>query len=1804
MRAEGELYVGGEALAEGVSASEGKVRHLEGNVLELNGYSYEGSGYVNGNKAYGIYAEGDWTFVLDGDNSIALTGDEVEESYGIHVSGKLTIVNAKDGDEDVPGSLSVTAGASYHKNAGIYANEMELSAAGSRAVNINANGGTLTADGEEDYTQIIGIYAVNSYVQESGTVIAKGGTPKKTGSNSRTIQSYGLRSDKLTVTGGSLDAEGGRGIIEHGYVIGTGIYQSDKLKAAVFADCTVTARSGDGRANAGDASSAIECEGEICVKKGAKISATASVTTSDVAYGLGAGPARIEGGEIYAGAFGATIRNTAFIADDIVIAKGSNAVIEAEAGAAILQEDSMVMIYSEGINTNTIQIEEDSGATVTATAATGDKADARAFALQMRGSGSVIKSGNITATATAGNSRNGSVIGMYCFGGADIRGGKLVCTANGINFSSAGIAQGASAAGGINISGGEVTAVADLKGQTAKRKEESPNQCLACGIYIESGITGYVTGGKLTARGGDLAVYNYGGGRMFNGAVLYASEDFTGRDEKLLPVSAYDIHRGSNQLSAYKYIRSEAGVAAAPACEDVDMVQRYNKTDLSVDLSDTFPADAGIVRYVTNAVDSRDLGIYEPVITDEDGNPTENTTVSDVYIDQETGILTATIDATPESAGDIITFPVSVRSSKYATVLRNVIVTISDKDGGVLSNMSQQSICYGETLPAPVYTKPDAEGTESFRYSGTLDDGTEYPLSATAPDQAGHYTVKVTYETADTRYIGKADFVINPLDIADAVVTLAAEQNEYDGTEKPVLIESVKIGDLALIKDADYEISSGGTATEIENTLAVITALGNNYTGTKSFTWHLKKLIPQLTDFVLPGSAGHDFEYDYTGEAINIPAPVPAVNGMGKVTMRYKLRDSEEEPGVTAPTLPGTYLLYFDVAEGSRYKAKQGFEFGNLRKLVIKKLPYPGNTRLICYVESGRAQTGVRVTLPEPPGGGRYSLAETQNMLAGVIVPESISIDENDNNTLIFSVNNVEADSSGKIKFSVSESELYTENGTGALMVTALAAGKSVTGLLAAGDNILDGVLAMTYGDENVEVRFTAATPGESPAWTCTPHTGCVEVTSNGATTGVFKLKPKKVGRSYITVTYSSSTGIGNITVPVSIAAKQITAIQAVKNKVYDGNVTAEVQGAASLSGVVDGDDVSVTLGTPYFEDKDVGTDKNVIFDSAILTGVDASKYRVSTSVTSKADITPAEVNAYVSAHNRSYEKDKLDVELTGGAVAGALGDDRVTVDVSTAAAVMDDANAGNDKNVTVSGVKLSGADAGNYTLAAQPTGVKVNISKAIWADNKAQMTVKAGENSELDLTDYIAPGVVLDEPFVSSGRHLLKASPTVIGTKLNFCFKEGVRDDSCAKVIVSANAATNYSDYEIEINLWAEHKHRVVAVPAKAATCTEAGNIAYYRCKVCGELYSDEAGTNVITAGSTVIAALGHSFGEWKVTKEATTKEEGIKTRTCTRCGETETMPISKSTQDPNENPQDDPQNVPAHQHTLVHHARIEATEEAEGSIEYWECSECKKLFADEAATKEITAADIVIAKLIPPTKILLNPEPLKVMETIGDGPVTIETSVSYPKAVTWTGSKITKGQLAVLAVDGEMAKVAISGLNEAVKTMKPGTDVSKLIKISYSISKEKEVSSGKAYFTVKLSLKSSALKKAGIKGADKKALQQLVKKLNEQLKNTKYTFDIVPLRLKDCESISIKAKFKNGALQVNEDGSLKGLKSLKIKVKIAGVRKTRTFSFTAKKAAKEFGIKTADAAALTVDITATGKHFEGERKTIPVTK
>ncbi len=67
-------------------------------------------------------------------------------------------------------------------------------------------------------------------------------------------------------------------------------------------------------------------------------------------------------------------------------------------------------------------------------------------------------------------------------------------------------------------------------------------------------------------------------------------------------------------------------------------------------------------------------------------------------------------------------------------------------------------------------------------------------------------------------------------------------------------------------------------------------------------------------------------------------------------------------------------------------------------------------------------------------------------------------------------------------------------------------------------------------------------------------------------------------------------------------------------------------------------------------------------------------------------------------------------------------------------------------------------------------------------------------------------------------------------------------------------------------------------------AACAKSGRITRYEC-VCGKIYLDSESENEITSDDVIIPALGHTPGEWVVTKDATVTENGEEVCRCTVC-------------------------------------------------------------------------------------------------------------------------------------------------------------------------------------------------------------------------------------------------------------------------------------------------------------------------------
>ena len=192
---------------------------------------------------------------------------------------------------------------------------------------------------------------------------------------------------------------------------------------------------------------------------------------------------------------------------------------------------------------------------------------------------------------------------------------------------------------------------------------------------------------------------------------------------------------------------------------------------------------------------------------------------------------------------------------------------------------------------------------------------------------------------------------------------------------------------------------------------------------------------------------------------------------------------------------------------------------------------------------------------------------------------------------------------------------------------------------------------------------------------------------------------------------------------------------------------------------------------------------------------------------------------------------------------------------------------------------------------------------------------------------------------------------------------------------------------------------HWIKAVAATAPTCEKAGNIAYYTCSRCGKTFADALGRVQITAEIYAIPALGHVAGapatcetaqtctrcdgvlqeaighawadvcdttcengcgatrevpheyEWVVDLAPTFDAEGYKHEVCALCQGTrnENTVIEKLTCT----------------HEFVKTEAADPTCIADGTIEYYTCSICNKVYRDAEGALETTVEECVIPAL-----------------------------------------------------------------------------------------------------------------------------------------------------------------------------------------------------------------------------------------------
>ena len=145
-------------------------------------------------------------------------------------------------------------------------------------------------------------------------------------------------------------------------------------------------------------------------------------------------------------------------------------------------------------------------------------------------------------------------------------------------------------------------------------------------------------------------------------------------------------------------------------------------------------------------------------------------------------------------------------------------------------------------------------------------------------------------------------------------------------------------------------------------------------------------------------------------------------------------------------------------------------------------------------------------------------------------------------------------------------------------------------------------------------------------------------------------------------------------------------------------------------------------------------------------------------------------------------------------------------------------------------------------------------------------------------------------------------------------------------------------------------HAHNVEHVPEKAASCTEAGNLEYWRCLACGEYFIDEELTQSADEANVILPALGHAMAETEAKAATCTQDGNNRYFTCSTCGK-----VFKDEQGTQETTAQ-AEVLPALGHTTKLVDTVAPTCTQPGNKAYYVCETCGRAFKDKQGTQATT--------------------------------------------------------------------------------------------------------------------------------------------------------------------------------------------------------------------------------------------------------
>jgi len=425
--------------------------------------------------------------------------------------------------------------------------------------------------------------------------------------------------------------------------------------------------------------------------------------------------------------------------------------------------------------------------------------------------------------------------------------------------------------------------------------------------------------------------------------------------------------------------------------------------------------------------------------------------------------------------------------------------------------------------------------------------------------------------------------------------------------------------------------------------------------------------------------------------------------------------------------------------------------------------------------------------------------------------------------------------------------------------------------------------LAVTYGTAPVITRtYTGFIGGDSAttagiSGTALYTVGGTKSTSDNYIKGSHEVTYTSGLLSSLGYTFiDKASSLNELTVnakPLTISA--ITA----DNKVYDATTAATVNVVGAIfTGLVTGDVVTVGA-TGTFATKDVATGKTVTLVNTVA-GADLANYTVTNQATTTANISAKQLTSGLSvAASKTYDGTTAatvigTAALPGSEVAGSgttadgkpYTGDAVTINPGTVTGTYNSKNVATADTVTFSGVSLTGAQAGNYSLIG-------NTQAATIA--KAPLNVTATTVTKTYDGTLTAVGTGTVGAIAGAGDSVNSAGSEAFLDK-NFGTNKTVR--ASGVTIKDANAVDMSNNYTVTYidNSASTINKAALTVTATAVTKTYDGTVTAAGAVTVGAIAGSGAGESLSGAGSE--AFLDKNFGTNKTVRASgvTIKDAG----------------------------------------------------------------------------------------------------------------------------------------------------------------------------------------------------------------------------------------------------------------------------------------------------------------------------------------